>query len=173
MGGKGSANPSARDLERMGYYEDADGCWVRGKKPKADVGNTDSIPKIDKKNFMLNIDPCAKPRMTQKDKHHPSDYTIKYFNWKEDLNRIAHELGIPINLPGQIQSIIFMVPMPMSWSVKKKNAMYGKPHQQTPDLDNYLKAFQDALCPEDSHIYSIKGELGKYWNDQGRIILKL
>lgn len=169
MAGKGSPNMSARELERMGYYEDGDGCWIRRKKPKKEA----AAPRIDKKNFMINIDPHPKPRMTQKDKFDPSKRAINYFNWKDELNRIAYEIGMPLDLPGQIQSIIFMVPMPMSWPVKKKNAMYGKPHQQTPDLDNLLKAFQDALCPEDSHIYSIKGELGKYWNDQGRIILKL
>lgn len=167
-------NPTARDLERMGYYEDGDGIWMKGKKPKASKLDEDaSAPKIDKKNFIINIEPHAKPRMTNKDKHHPSDKAIRYFNWKAELERVAHEIGMPLDLPGQIQSIIFMVPMPKSWSKKKRNEMYSKPHQQVPDLDNFLKGFQDALCPEDSHIYSIKGELGKYWNTEGRIILKL
>lgn len=164
---------SARELERNGFYEESPGVWMKGKTPKPSKEELASAPKIDKKNFILNIDPHAKPRMTQKDKHHPSEAASRYFKWKADLEREAYRVGVPIDLPGQIQSIIFMVPMTDGWPVKKKNAMYGKPHQLKPDLDNYLKAFQDALCPEDSHIYSIKGELGKYWNDQGRIILKL
>lgn len=164
---------SARDLERLGYYEDSDGTWVKGKAPKKEgVAKHDTL-EASKTNFILHIDPCAKPRMTQRDKFNPSEAAIKYFNWKDDLEREAHRLGMPIDLPGQIKSLIFMVPIPKSWSVKKKNAMYSRPHQQRPDLDNYLKAFQDALCKEDSHIYSIQGELGKYWNTEGRIILKL
>lgn len=170
MGGKGSQNMSARELEHNGFYEESPGVWMKSRAPKQ---KSELKPKIDKNNFIIPIDPCAKPRMTQRDKFNPSTAAIKYFNWKDELNRLAHELGIPLDLPGQIQSIIFMVPMPKSWSVKKKNSMYSKPHQSRPDLDNYLKALQDALCKEDSHIYSIKGELGKYWNTEGRIILKL
>ena len=179
----GNANPTARDLERMGFYEDGDGCWVKRKKLKQDKSEEELFSRKPKSfkdqkplvsnNFMLNIDPCPKPRMTQKDKWNPSEAAQRYFNWKDDLNRIAHEIGMPLELPGEIQSIIFMVPMPKSWSKKKKNAMYGKLNHQVPDIDNYLKAFMDALCPEDSHIALIKGPLGKYWNDQGRIILKL
>ena len=40
--------------------------------------------------------------------------------------------------------------------------MEGKPHQQRPDVDNYAKAFLDALCEDDSHVYSLKAE--KYWS---------
>ena len=34
--------------------------------------------------------------------------------------------------------------MPKSWSLKKKKAMNGKPHRQTADIDNLLKALIDA-----------------------------
>lgn len=170
MGGQGGTNLSARDWERLGWIE-VDGVLIKkdrtGKKNK----ETATAPKIDKKNFIFNIDPHPKPRMTQKDKW--KDSAQRYFNWKDDLNAEAHRIGVPIDLPSVLQSLIFMVPMPKSWSKVKKNSMYGKLHEQKPDIDNYLKAFMDALCPEDSHIALINGPLGKYWNTEGRIILKL
>ena len=49
--------------------------------------------------------------------------------------------------------------------------MEGKPHQQSPDLDNLVKGFWDAILEQDNYIYSIKGELGKYWAKEGKIVL--
>ena len=67
--------------------------------------------------------------------------------------------------------IIFYLPVPMSWSNKKKEAMHNRPHQQTPDRDNLLKAFQDALLKSDAHIYD--GRVGKFWtNGPGYIVLE-
>jgi Holliday junction resolvase RusA-like endonuclease len=60
-----------------------------------------------------------------------------------------------------------------AWSKKKRLAMDGTPHKQTPDLDNLCKGFLDALCPmDDKHIHSIH-ELKKIWSVQGSIQLKL
>jgi hypothetical protein len=64
-------------------------------------------------------------------------------------------------------ALVFYISMPPSWSAKKKSLMIGKPHQSKPDVDNYIKAFLDALCVDDSYIYSVKGT--KYWSDTGRI----
>lgn len=35
--------------------------------------------------------------------------------------------------------------MPKSWSKKKREAMFGRPHTQKPDLSNVRKAVEDAL----------------------------
>jgi Holliday junction resolvase RusA-like endonuclease len=60
-------------------------------------------------------------------------------------------------------SILFWLEMPQSWSQKKKDRLGGQPHQQTPDIDNMVKAVADALTPDnDSHIYSIAAE--KRWS---------
>ena len=58
--------------------------------------------------------------------------------------------------------------MAKSWSKKKKKAMLGKPHQQIPDLDNYLKAFLDALCKNDSFVHEVHAK--KLWANKGAII---
>jgi Holliday junction resolvase RusA-like endonuclease len=62
--------------------------------------------------------------------------------------------------------------MPAPWSQKKRKELDGTPHQQVPDLDNYLKGFLDALCSDDKHIYSIH-ELKKIWSDTGNIVLTI
>lgn len=45
--------------------------------------------------------------------------------------------------------------------------MVGKPHQQRPDKDNFEKAFLDAVCEEDSHIWD--GRETKLWSEEGAI----
>ena len=120
--------------------------------------------------YHFDIDPVAKPRMTQRDKWKKRPIAERYYTYKDSMVLQAYEMELQA-LPGAIESLIFHIPMPKSWPKYKKEAMVGKPHQQTPDLDNLLKAFQDALCSEDSHIYAIRGGLGKFWAREGAIIL--
>jgi Holliday junction resolvase RusA-like endonuclease len=62
------------------------------------------------------------------------------------------------------------MPMPKSWSLKKKEVMNNKPHRQRPDLDNLLKALFDALCPDgDAHIWD--GKVSKIWGFEGKIVI--
>ena len=65
----------------------------------------------------------------------------------------------------------FYIPMPKSWSKKKKKTLWGHPHQQKPDIDNLAKAFMDCLCKEDSFVYRLK--VSKYWAEEGKIIIAL
>jgi len=64
-------------------------------------------------------------------------------------------------------AIIFALPMPNSWSKKKRAKMDGQPHQQTPDLDNLTKAILDAIYSSDAHIYKLT--VSKYWAYYGSI----
>ena len=45
--------------------------------------------------------------------------------------------------------------------------MLGKPHQQTPDIDNLSKAFMDCMSSEDCAVYMLAAS--KYWDDHGHI----
>ena len=51
--------------------------------------------------------------------------------------------------------------MPKRWSKKKKKQFEGKPHQQRPDLDNYLKAWKDSVYEEDAIVWNV--EATKLW----------
>jgi Holliday junction resolvase RusA-like endonuclease len=67
--------------------------------------------------------------------------------------------------------VIFHVPMPKSWSERKRIKMNTRPHRSRPDLDNYAKALFDALYSEDSHIADIC--LSKRWAYKGAIEIVL
>ncbi len=60
--------------------------------------------------------------------------------------------------------------MPKSWTKKKALEMNGKPHKQTPDLSNLIKAFEDALWKEDS-VISEYGSMKKVWGKVGSILI--
>lgn len=117
--------------------------------------------------YTFNIDPCPAPRMTQRDKFAPSKAVSKYFGFRNEMKYLAYIQGLE-NLPGSIDSIKFSIPMPASWSQKKRSEMNGNPHTQTPDLDNLVKGTLDALCPVDSHIHTI-GAIKKIWSETGSI----
>ena len=47
----------------------------------------------------------------------------------------------------------FTIKMPDSWSKKKKEEMFDKPHQQKPDNSNLLKSIEDMLLVDDSKVW--------------------
>ena len=58
--------------------------------------------------------------------------------------------------------ITFYMPMPKSWSKKKKEAMDNKPHQSRPDIDNLIKSVLDAVYVDDSTVWQISAK--KVWS---------
>lgn len=109
--------------------------------------------------MILDIIPHPKPRMNQSDKWKKRPVVQKYWAFAEELRLKANLAGYIL---GDTIWIRFYLPMPKSWTKKKKAAMAGQPHQQKPDLDNLLKAFWDALADEDKHIYQID-HASKWW----------
>ncbi len=107
------------------------------------------------------ITPVPKPRMTKRDCHRPS--AKRYWAFKDQVKIFN------VQLPYYGATVVFVLPMPKSWSKKKKSKMNGKPHQQTPDLDNLLKALGDAVYQEDKKIYDIC--VSKRWGFVGGIFI--
>ncbi len=107
-----------------------------------------------------DIEPCPKPRQTRADvwKKRPRVLRYRSFADKCKLRRV--------HIP-QPCTIVFFLSMPKTWSKKKREEMAGKPHLGKPDLDNLLKALCDAVCADDSHIWSVYVE--KRWSHQGWI----
>ena len=102
----------------------------------------------------------------------------RYVKYKKDLaflmkvNKIA-------NLPGEIEGLTFMMPIPNpavgSKKVKEeKLSRIGKPHQMKPDFDNLIKPILDASGKDDSHVWRC-GEMKKIWTEfgKGKIIITL
>jgi Holliday junction resolvase RusA-like endonuclease len=121
--------------------------------------------------FEFNIKPVSKPRMVRSDKWKKRTATDSYWAFKNELKLNANLQGLH-GLPEEISAIIFIVPMPDSWSEKKRALFDRIPHRQRPDLDNFLKGLQDCLCAEDSHIWHI-GDMKKIWGRDGKIIITI
>lgn len=106
--------------------------------------------------------------MTQRDKWAPSVAASNYFGYANELRSLAHNQDFIL---GKRVEVMFLVPMPESWSKKKKEEMDGKSHEQKPDDDNYLKAFCDALKEDDCDIWDMRAV--KFWvkTGEGKVIV--
>lgn len=84
----------------------------------------------------------------------------KYNQYKIDLLSLCKAQRFTI--PSQGLCIRFFIPVPKSWSEKKKKLYHGTLHQSTPDLDNLVKAIFDSLLVEDKFVGHL-GEISKRW----------
>jgi len=112
----------------------------------------------------IPVTPVPKPRMTKSDKWKKRPATTRYWEFKDEL--LSHVKG---NLEPVFQ-VTFYIPMPKSWTNKMRTEKNGTPHKQKPDVDNFLKAFMDCLCDDDSYIYDVRAR--KFWAEKGSIELE-
>ena len=115
----------------------------------------------------LDVSPIGKPRMTQRDKWMKRPPVVRYHLFCHALKYRAEEHGYKVT---DTLSLTFVIPMPTSWSKKKRLAMVGQPHQTKPDLDNLIKAFKDALCEDDSFVHTYE-KITKVWGEEGCILV--
>lgn len=114
----------------------------------------------------FDITPIGKPRMSQSDRWAHRPVVDAYYAFKDELNLKANLKRF--SLPDQFE-VVFHLPMPPSWSQKKRTQMEGRPHQQKPDLDNCVKSLLDCLKPDDSTVWDIQAR--KLWAQEGRIVI--
>jgi Holliday junction resolvase RusA-like endonuclease len=118
--------------------------------------------------MILNIAPFAKPRMTQRDRWAKRQIVRDYFAFRDTVKQEIERLLALQNNDDKNKSweeldIGFFIPMPKSWSKKKRSEMAGTPHKQRPDLDNYIKGLLDALLEEDCKVWRVSAR--KIWVD--------
>jgi len=117
---------------------------------------------------IYDITPVPAPRMTRRDKWLTGEKrrpcVQRYFDYRDELQRAE----VFFNNFCQVK---FILPMPKSWSKKKKTHMDGKPHIVRPDIDNLLKALLDGIYGEDCHIYAIGGAI-KVWGEKGQLVIQ-
>jgi len=85
--------------------------------------------------------PASRPRVTRWSTY----YGKKYTQFKKDMYTLTADLKtIPMtgNIFAELQ---FNVPIPKSWSKKKKEAKNGAYCDNHADIDNYCKAILDSL----------------------------
>lgn len=76
-------------------------------------------------------------------------YLDKYFDYKEELKAYAEKIGFI--MPQDAFFMWFFMPMPKTWTKKKKAAMAFKLHKNKKDTDNLAKALKDSLAPRKSN----------------------
>ena len=107
------------------------------------------------------ITPVPKPRQTRSDVWKKRPAVLRYRAFADKVR----QKGVKLNLYGD--SVVFYMPMPKSWSKKKKAEFNGQPHMQKPDWDNLGKALSDAVYDDDSKIWNIT--ISKMWAYEGAI----
>lgn len=130
---------------------------------------------MQNQKIILNITPQTHVRATQGDsiffripreKLRPAGLKRllrleRYNKYKVDL--LAESKAKQFVLPPIGASITFFIPVPNSWSKKKKKLHHGRFHQSKPDIDNLTKAILDSLMTEDKQIAHL--EVQKRWVD--------
>lgn len=136
-----------------------------------DMMGTKNGKKPSTKTFRLVIPgpPCAKPRMTQRDKWDNRKCVVKYRAWA-DLARVSVAEQL-VEMP-EAESILSLswvahIQIPKSWSKKDKAAAVGQLHRSKPDRDNIDKAVLDSLFKADQAIAS--GHIEKRWSNEPRL----
>jgi len=110
------------------------------------------------------IIPVSKPRQTRCDKWAQRPEVMRYRAFADEVR--LHK----VKLPESNYHVIFVMPMPPSWTKKKRDEMEGRPHQQVPDKDNLEKSLLDALYGNDCQVWD--GRVTKIWGKEGAIIVR-
>jgi len=112
-------------------------------------------------SFVVAGKPMGKPRMTRRDVWKKRPVVLRYREYCDNIRAAAGKV------PTSVYSVIVFayLPMPESWSNKKREAMTGNLMQQKPDWDNIGKAVCDALFEEDSVVSG--GFTWKFWCKPG------
>ena len=130
-----------------------------------------------RKFYLFDICPVGAVRMTKRDRiftnpNHADPLkrqrkaVTMYFEFKNSLTAQALQMDYVL---GETLDAVYLLPMPDSWSEKKKARMNGFAHKSTPDTDNITKGFCDALKSQDSDVWYQKAQ--KYWAYRGSIII--
>jgi Holliday junction resolvase RusA-like endonuclease len=106
----------------------------------------------------LAIPPMAKPRQTQSDRWKQRPVVIRYRAWCDEVRRQMGDQTLP-----EAFWVRFWVPLPPSYSAKRREALAGSPHTLRGDIDNFIKSLMDCLLEDDAHVWRVHAE--KRWVD--------
>jgi len=151
-------------------------CHINDGNP-IDISHEKYCLDYSRRFYLFDVIPMGAPRMTQSDKWKTNPNHIdpnkrqrkrvaQYFEFKRLLQYQANEMNFEL---GNIFEAVYLIPMPNSWSKKKKERMNRLPCEVQPDTDNITKAIKDTLRKNDSDIWYEKAE--KRWAYNGSIII--
>ena len=136
------------------------------------IRNRRALAKSEILAICFDVTPTPKARETRRDKwlNPPRPAVARYRAFANELR--ARAARADFTLPDSGAWLGFGIPMPKSWSKKKRLAMGGTPHTQRPDLDNLVKAVFDSLAKEDCGIWHLAGA-EKRWSSEGYVAITL
>jgi len=118
----------------------------------------------------FDINPIGAVRMTKADAWRKRPAVLRYWAFKDSLRLQAARHNLPKD--PLIVNLEFYIPMPDSWSEKKKADMDTTWHRQKPDKDNCEKSVTDTLWPDDDSCIA-GGSTEKFWAYKGSIIMEV
>lgn len=115
--------------------------------------------------ILYPIVPVSAPRQGRRDSWKPSPHVLRYRAFRDLV------AAYKVEIPDAGAHLIFLLPMPASWSKKKRAAQLLEPHLQKPDADNLAKALIDAVYRDrdDSHVWDYRAT--KLWAPVGGVIV--
>lgn len=127
--------------------------------------------------YLFDVIPMGAPRLSQSDKWKTNPNHIdpmkrqrkvvtNYYAFKNTLIWQGKSMQFEL---GKTLDALYLIPMPNSWSMKKKELMNGMPCEVKPDTDNITKGVKDTFRKNDSDIWYEKAE--KRWAFKGSVII--
>lgn len=161
-------NPRVRNSFGKCHFNDGEPLMIENEKYILDK---------TRRFYLFDVIPMGAPRLTQSDrwKTNPNHIdplkrqrkvVMNYFNFKDTLSFQAKQMQFEL---GKTLDALYLIPMPDSWSKKKKERMNAMPCEVQPDTDNITKAIKDTFRKNDSDIWYEKAE--KRWSYRGSIII--
>lgn len=124
--------------------------------------------------FVIPGKPFAKqrPRATRQGRVYTPKETVSF---ERQVGQIAAQHFKQPLLGAVRLSMRAVFELPASWSQKKRQAHFGRPHCQKPDLDNCLKSISDGLnriaFADDGQIAVVIGE--KVWGTDAHTEIRI
>ena len=114
---------------------------------------------------IFDITPTAYVRQTRADRWKRRPVVLRYRAFRDEVALRIREL------PEDFFHVVFLLPMPASWSEKKKRDFAGRPHLGKPDKDNLEKGLLDAVYRgrDDAHVWNTAST--KLWAYHGAIVI--
>lgn len=99
-------------------------------------------------------------------------YVLKYYEYKRKVRELFFQTGLK-EFPTNNVWFTFYVPIPRSWSKKKRNLHSFEPHEQVCDASNLHKSLEDSCSDCDRKNWDYRAT--KFWCDlnEGYIEIRL
>lgn len=129
----------------------------------------DGAPAVEVNSWIfIKVDPVTAPRQSQRSRWKPTLHEIRYRAYRDELRLKCN--AAKFKLADQVE-LTFYLPMPKSWSKRRKKELNEKPAKTSAkDTDNLAKAVLDAIFHDDRHVWRIIA--AKYWSYDGGLMVK-